>query len=30
VIAGVGSVIVKDVEDGCVVIGVPARPMEKP
>lgn len=29
VIAGVGAVIVKDVPDGCIVSGVPARPMEK-
>jgi sugar O-acyltransferase (sialic acid O-acetyltransferase NeuD family) len=29
VVAGVGSVIVKDVADGLIVAGVPAKPLEK-
>lgn len=29
VVCGVGSVIVKDIEDGLVVVGVPAKPLEK-
>jgi sugar O-acyltransferase (sialic acid O-acetyltransferase NeuD family) len=29
VVSGVGSVIVKDIADGLVVVGVPANPLEK-